>query len=319
MSQGKWITDLAAMTPLVDAARRALSIRFEAVHQFLGLALREADKDPEHLHRLRVSTRRAGAALDIFALCLSDNIYSSARKQLRRLRRAAGEARDWDVFLMALGEEKQKHKRHHRAGLDFLTGHDLGQRLNAQVELAEAGSDYPFSFERLQAETVADVNKPRYDRGTRTLRDLAGPLLLGLLRDFDQAAAADLVDYERLHRVRILGKRLRYAMEIFADCFAAPFREKLYPAVEEMQEILGRANDSNVASRHLAALREKIQILVPHDWKRLKPGIEGLLKQHEHRLATERLCFLAWRKRWQKSGGEAAFRAILKRSETAVG
>ena len=45
--------------------------------------------------------------------------------------------------------------------------------------------------------------------------------------------------------MRILGKRLRYAMEMFADCFGPAFREELYPAVEQMQEILGRANEQS--------------------------------------------------------------------------
>src|SRR5215831_7032142 len=99
MAEGKWISDLAAETPLVDAARRVLSIRLEVVRDWLGLALREPDKDPEHVHQLRVGTRRAGAALEIFAPCLPEKVYDAARRHLRRLRRAAGAARDWDVFL----------------------------------------------------------------------------------------------------------------------------------------------------------------------------------------------------------------------------
>ena len=35
---------------------------------------------------------RAGAALDIFAICLPPKVYRTARKALRGLRRAAGEA-----------------------------------------------------------------------------------------------------------------------------------------------------------------------------------------------------------------------------------
>src|SRR5712692_8244692 len=98
MADGKWISDLKASTPLVDAARRVLTIRLEVVRDYLGLALREADKDPEYVHQLRVGTRRAGAAVEIFSLCLPDRVYTKARKQLRRIRRAAGAARDWDVF-----------------------------------------------------------------------------------------------------------------------------------------------------------------------------------------------------------------------------
>src|SRR5262245_29019767 len=81
---------------------------------------------------------------------------------------------------------------------------------------------------------------------------------------------------EHLHQVRILGKRLRYAMEVFADCFALAFREKLYPLVEQMQEVLGNANDSHVAGRRLEALSARLQALVPAQWKRLRPGLEGL-------------------------------------------
>ncbi len=317
MAEGKWISNLKATTSLMDAARRVLAIRLEVVREFLGLALAEPDKDPEYVHQLRVGSRRAGAAIEIFALCLPDKIYTRARKYLRRIRQAAGAVRDWDVFLMTLAEEKQKKKRRHLAALDFLTGFAVGQRGTAQDQLKQSCPDYPFAFERLTAQTVAAVHKPRYDPGTRTLVDLAGPLLLGLLRDFDQAAAGDLTNYERLHRVRIVGKRLRYAMEVFAGCFGPAFRNELYAAVEDMQEILGRANDSYVASRRLKALSDKIQATLPQDWKRLKPGIEGLLKYHQQRLPEERQRFLQWLNRWRLTGGEAAFvslRKILKTS-----
>src|ERR1051326_4559808 len=102
MAEGKWISELGPATPLTDAARRVLAMRLEVVRDHLGLALKEADKDPEHVHQLRVATRRAGAAVEIFALCLPDKVYTTTRKQLRRLRRAAGAARDWDVFLLTL-------------------------------------------------------------------------------------------------------------------------------------------------------------------------------------------------------------------------
>src|SRR5919202_521205 len=123
---GKWISDLTGETPVVDAARRALAVRLEAVRDHLGLALRQPDKDPEHVHQLRVATRRAGAVVEIFALCLPGRVYTEVRKQLRRIRRAAGAARDWDVFLAGLAEQRAQGKRSHRAGLEFLSGYALG-------------------------------------------------------------------------------------------------------------------------------------------------------------------------------------------------
>src|SRR5437764_634336 len=145
--------------------------------------------------------------------------------------------------------------------------------LTADTPLAAPGPNQALEFERFVAETVAAVREPRADHEGQTLLDLARPLLTGRLRALDEAAAQDLDDYARLHQVRIAGKRLRYAMEVFAPCFDASFREGLYPRVEEMQEILGRANDSHVAEARLTALRDRLRGSAPREWKRYQPAV----------------------------------------------
>jgi CHAD domain-containing protein len=317
MVDGKWIASLDASTPVADAARRVLTVRLEVVRDYLGLALREPDKDVEYVHQLRVGTRRAGAAVEIFSVCLPNKTYKAARKRLKRLRRAAGEARDWDVFMMTLAEAGQRRNNRRQAGFDFLTGYAVSRRTTAQTHLEEASPDYPFAFDRFLGDTIAAVDELPDQTHTRTLLDLAAPLLMTLLGDLERAAGADLTDYSRLHRVRILGKRLRYAMEIFAPCFPPQFRSVFYPAVEEMQDILGRANDSYVAGQRLQALRAKIQAARREDWKRFQPGIEGLLKYHQDRLPEERQHFLDWWRDWQRSGHGASFTALLRNMESA--
>lgn len=318
MADGKWITELTPATPLADAARRALTVRLQVIHDYLPLALRQADKDPEYVHQLRVGTRRAGAALEIFSLCLPDKEQRTARKQLKRIRRAAGEARDWDVFLIGLvGGEKQPEGR--QPGTDLLIGYALACRAAAQVRLVESCPHYPFDFERWLAETVAAVQKPRAEPAVQVLLDLARSLLTGLLRNLHAAASGNLEDYDHLHQVRIAGKKLRYAMEIFVCCFAPSFRETLYAAVEEMQEILGRANDSHGAIQRLERLRAEIKAHRSGDWRRYRPGIEGLLRGHRERLPEERRRFLEWWTRWQESGGELAFTALLQTDASEKG
>ena len=54
-------------------------------------------------------------------------------------------------------------------------------------------------------------------------------MLAQLLRELETAAHGDLQPYEALHQVRILGKQLRYAMEIFESCFAPDFRRATIP------------------------------------------------------------------------------------------
>lgn len=311
MADGKWIADLAATTPVADAARRVLLVRLEVVRDHLSLAVREYEKDSEHVHQLRVGTRRARAALDIFASTLPIKVYQTAKKHLRRIRRGAGEARDWDVFLESVADWATKMPGKHRPGLDALIGFALAQRLAAQVLLEENNHDYPLAFDRLLAETVAAVRKPR-SPGRHTLADRARPLLAELLQELESAAAEDLDDYEHLHQVRIIGKRLRYAMEIFADCFPAAFRDQIYPEVERMQEVLGNANDSRVSSGRLAAISEHFRALVPKEWKRLRPGIDGLLHHHQDRLVRERERFRELWARWQQSGDKATLANLLK-------
>src|SRR5262249_50737199 len=98
MAGGKWVKDLQAETPFEEAARRVLRMRLDAVKKYLELVVKK-NEDPENVHQLRVSSRRAAAALDMFDDCLPSKVHSKAKKKLKKLRRAAGAARDWDVFL----------------------------------------------------------------------------------------------------------------------------------------------------------------------------------------------------------------------------
>lgn len=317
MADGKWIPEVTAATPVVDAARWVLSLRLEVVRNHLPLALREPGKDIEHVHQLRVGTRRAGAAVEIFARCLSDSAYKAIRHSLRRIRRAAGAARDWDVFLAGLTEEKQAETASNQPGLDLLIGYGLAQRILAQTHLEAVCSDSPFDFDRLRVETIAAIRPPRSKGRNRTLLDLALPMLTERVHELDEATARDLEDYDNLHQVRIAGKRLRYAMEVFANCFAPAFRKELYPLVEEMQRILGNANDSHVASQRLTLLGDQLRANRLLDRSAYEPGIRKLLRVHEQRLPEERRQFQEWWKRWQQLGGKAAFAALLTPASSA--
>jgi CHAD domain-containing protein len=308
MAEGKWISDLRPELPLAEAARRVLAARLQVVEEYLPRAAREADDDCEYVHQLRVGTRRADAALRIFARCLPRKTQRKARRRLKKLRRAAGAARDWDVFVADLLERQENAGVEQRGGIAFLLGYALGQRNAAHDELEAVyrrqGPDFAsFVVRTLDAIRTPDEPVP--------LIDLARPMLFERVQELEQAALADMSDYAQLHQVRIAGKHLRYAMELFADCFDAAFRETLYPRVEQLQEILGRANDSHVAAERLTALRQRLQRLCPSAWPSLRPGFEQLLRSHQRRLPQQRRRFLQWWSQWHPSGGEEVMNALL--------
>lgn len=314
---GKWIDHLRPDMAPVEAARHVLLIRLQVVADYLPRALDEADRDPENVHHLRVATRRAGAALRIFRQSLPGKTFKRAHKRLRRLRRAAGAVRDWDVFLQDLQAIGERQPAERQAGLGFLIGYAFDQRTMAQMELENVGRKEEAGFETFFLDTVAAVTELKSHPPTATLLGMARPLLSSLLNNLEHALAGDLDDYPHLHQVRIAGKHLRYAMEVFVDCYNAEFKEVLYPLVEELQEILGTLNDSYVAGDRLGDLRDRLQSSPLVDWARIGPGIEGMLRWHRERLSQEKQSFLSWLERWRSSGAEAMLAVLVKSSVPA--
>ncbi|MFO0846796.1 MAG: CHAD domain-containing protein, partial [Gemmataceae bacterium] len=88
MADGKWVRGLTPETPPLEAARLVLARRLAVVTESLPKAIREAHRDPEFVHQLRVGTRRADSALRIFRRCLPGRSYREARERLREVRRA---------------------------------------------------------------------------------------------------------------------------------------------------------------------------------------------------------------------------------------
>jgi CHAD domain-containing protein len=307
MAEGKWISGLTPELPATEAARRVLQARLDAVPHHLAPAVERPDEDPEHVHQLRVATRRAAAALEIFADFLSKKTLRRTRRKLRDLRRAAGAVRDWDVFLIELTARTRGRQN---AGGDFLRGYGFGQRAVALDELRAAAPKSAAEFAEDLAQVSSVVRPP--DDCADTLIDLTRPLLAKLLDELHAAARGDLTDYRHLHRVRIRGKELRYAMEVFADCFPPTFRDELYAAVEEMQDILGRANDSHVAIGRLTALKASLRASRPEDWPRYRAALDSLVRYHRGRLPRERQHFLRWWRHWLESGLDGRLVALLQ-------
>src|SRR4051812_8668759 len=99
---GKWIEGIDAAAPVEEAARKSLEPRLSAVAGSLPLAAHLAEHDVEYVHRLRVATRRAGAALKLYEELLPRRPARWMKKRLRKIRQAAGDARDLDVLAYRL-------------------------------------------------------------------------------------------------------------------------------------------------------------------------------------------------------------------------
>jgi CHAD domain-containing protein len=292
-TDGKWVNGLSAGVQVGKAARLALTARLATVHTAVKSAT-EWGPDPEPVHRLRVATRRATAALDVFADVIPGKAYRKARRALKRLRRAAGAARDADVFLDAVRAWAVHQSPADRPGLHFLLGHAFARRQAAQTGLRDAIEKWQLKAEGLHCFADKSRNEKREPLGERAVT-----AMIGLVGDFDAAAGAEIARYRQLHQVRILGKQMRYTLELFFDCFPAAVHDRVYPRVEAVQAILGDANDSQRAAVQLGELLDEIRRTQPGSWDLVRGGIERLQAHHQLRVREQRTAFLNWWRSWQ--------------------
>ena len=88
-------------------------------------------QDIEHIHRMRVASRRLRAALPLFASCFPEKKYPEWIEEIRTVTRALGEARDTDVQIAFLTKLiKKRDARKHADDPD----NALSIRLTGDVE-----------------------------------------------------------------------------------------------------------------------------------------------------------------------------------------
>jgi CHAD domain-containing protein len=244
------IRDVSPRDDTSDVAKRTLAVWLGAVQHYLPLAADRAAEDIEHVHHLRVWTRRAGAALELYADLLPKRRTAWMSKQLKRLRRAANEARDLDVLVQRLAK-----------------GHGDAESERwlekAQLQRAEAQKPIVAVHERLKHENRLERRiRKLLQRVRRRAKadgrpvaprfgDWARACLRPIVERFFEAVPAEGSDALALHQFRIRGKELRYALELLAGAFPGEVYDQVYAMVETLQDKTGAINDLVTAQARL--------------------------------------------------------------------
>jgi CHAD domain-containing protein len=184
-----------------------------------------AGRDPEYLHQLRVGLRRLRAALHAFDGTMREADVRALRKLLRRVARAAGPARDWDVCLRRLPPKlRPAAERRRRAAYARLRRVLRAPQLwLAPRGLVAARQPLP-DFARA---ALARADRKAMKEGTRVAWSRPG----------------------RRHALRIRLRRLRYACEFLRGAFPDRDAEPLIRSLKRLQDLLGDLNDLEVARR----------------------------------------------------------------------
>ncbi|NOZ39334.1 MAG: CHAD domain-containing protein [Planctomycetes bacterium] len=283
VAMGKWVEVSDGSQPAAEVAAQILQLRMQVVQQMLPLAAHEYHRDIEHVHQLRVGCRRAGAALQAFRPLLRGKA-KRLRKWLRKLRRAAGPARDADVLLERLQAEPSTKSSH-----AYLVARLEQRRLDVQravvdvAEQAETGQ-LDESVERC----LTSLRNRSADGPTLRFDLYAREALRTASRGMFELAELEQPTVAQLHQLRIAGKRLRYSIELFHSAFPVALREEVYPLVEKIQSRLGRLNDHATAQ---ALFQHWLTDLPPAE--RAAQLAERIVEEHEA-IEKVRRDFLQW-------------------------
>lgn len=236
-------------TRVRDVAVRTLRWRFETLWSELGAACADAH-DAEAVHRLRVACRRTIAAIAAFRDLLPSRQRDWFSKRLRRLRRAAGTARDLDVLSARLtgrgGDAAAIAGAARHRLIAMLSRQRVGSRVPIREEMERlVAADWQAHVERF-VEAAADARD-----GDETFAEYARRRFRRLGNRFFDHVDRRLHGDAEIHRLRIHVKKLRYALEIFAPVFPERVTAKCVKALERLQEHLGEFTDHAAAANRL--------------------------------------------------------------------
>lgn len=229
-----------------------------------------ADEHPEHLHQMRVASRRLYTALQVFEGAVELPKAAQAKK-VRSLVKVLGNLRDLDVQTAALEED-------YRPQLSKKEQHRLDEALSSikqQRRKAFAATEKLLNqslYQDLCNAFAAWLERPEYKPVAQLplvplLPDLLNPLLSELcLHSGWLISTNDLTgdNVHTLHDLRKACKHVRYQADFFQPFYGDPFKQWI-EEIKVLQDSLGQLQDIQV-------LHELLSEHLPKDSK-----IDGLL------------------------------------------
>lgn len=223
-------------------------------------------QDSEHIHRMRVASRRLRAALPLFMSCIPEKKYRQWMQEIQKITRALGDARDTDVqiaFLIKL--EKKRAARMHSSeqvpaprimvkgdAETILLTQLQKKRLKLQTAVVSALENLEnsgiiddmrifFSYQNKMAQRTRKKPSP-YGIAPVAAARIASRLAI-LLSHEPWVHNPDAIAEH--HAMRIAAKKLRYTMEVYAPLYRRGLKKPLL-RIKKIQEILGNLHDCDV-------------------------------------------------------------------------
>jgi CHAD domain-containing protein len=214
------------------------------------------DLDPEFLHDLRVSIRRARSVLRELKAVHDPQARAHLRDELKWAQALTGPVRDLDVQLLEWPELAAHVGDVRAAELEPLRVLLARRRERERAKLARGlrGKRFRAALRAWRA-LAADPAGPGKDAGKPIETVAAGRIRTVLGRMLEDGRKIDAKSPpEALHDLRKRGKELRYLLELFGSVFPERAVEPLVAGLKDLQKVLGRFQDRAVQVETLRAM-----------------------------------------------------------------
>jgi CHAD domain-containing protein len=318
--KAKKIAGLDCAAPADQMIRLVLRTQLKALCKLRERALDWSN--PEGVHDMRVLSRRMRSAISDFQSHLRKP--GLPIRKLRAIAKSLGAVRDEDVALAALVELQASAPDNAAEGIERLIEERRERQAKVRAVLMKAINttavkDFRTEFQA-QIRTLATVGPkvaPAPDASVTvlTFRQVGVKAISGRLKDFRDAVRSIYFPFEiqDLHELRILAKRLRYAVELFRYCWGKDLNETA-DEIAKLQTSLGELHDCDVwieyfgrqlkrAARKSSDDAESLRVCTGYNW----------LLRHFSKKRTEhyRDALVRWQQ-WQSDAFLDELKSILK-------
>jgi CHAD domain-containing protein len=200
--------------------------------------------DETSVHQARVASRRLREALPVLGARADDDALDRAEKRVRRITRALGPVRELDVTLLLLAELELKGVAPKRA-ISRVRKAVIEERGQRRTEMLEEIT--PARLDKLRKRLVKVATPPSREGALRNVLTEAQAQASHRAKTLKSAIehAGGIYLPDRLHRVRIEAKKLRYALEIQRELTRSKSAAGLARLKTE-QDLLGRMHDLEI-------------------------------------------------------------------------
>jgi CHAD domain-containing protein len=231
--------------------------------------------DAEYLHQVRVGLRRLRVVLAIALRSRPDVELASLRQQVSELCVGMGRSREWDVFVTQTLKPICARLSEHEGLREIARASERARKKQHAGVEDELGS---VDFQRMLLRFGAWMHSEQLDVSPISLKVFISKSLKKRVKDVVNCRVAlQAGDVDRLHRLRIACKKLRYCIEMFDSLFDREKSKAYMGVLSDLQDVLGRFNDHAAAHRLADTLDSKARhevIALIHEY--LEQDVEEL-------------------------------------------